>query len=339
MKPNKILVIQIKQLGDVLVCTPAVRAIKKQYPEAEIHFLTQNPANQMLAHNPYIHKLWKYPKDSPVKETFKLAMELRRENFDWVIDYFNKPVSATITWLTGAKVRLGYNKKGRRWAYTHPTTPKAQTLYSADERTALLAPLGITSEDLTLDFPITEADRTEAKRLLKQLGHNPSKPLITLSPVSRRAFRTWSPERFAQAANQIIKESGGQLLFLWGPGEESFIEPIRPLLDQPDLGDYAPPSLAVMAGIFEQASLHFGNDNGPMHIAVSARCLSVTVIGQSVIGNWVPTGNPRHQGVEYDPGCKLDCTWPSCQVECMDVDPKAVAKKALEMLDADRQKT
>jgi len=333
MDPKKILVIQIKQLGDVLVCTPAVRALKLKHPDAEIHFLTQSPANQLLANNPGISKIWKFPKGSPVKETLALAFELRKERFDWVIDFFNKPVSATLSWLTGAKLRLGYNKRGRSWAYTHPVDPKPNTIYSADERTSLLAPLGVSSDDLSLDFPITDQDRIEAKTILENLNYDPTKPLITLSPVSRRAFRTWPAERFAAAANQIIGATDGQLLLVWGPGEESFIEPIRPLLNRPDLGDYAPPSLAGMAAIFEQATLHFGNDNGPMHIAVSADCLSLTIIGQSVIGNWVPANNRQHQGIEFDPGCKLSCSWPKCDLECLDVTPEAVALRAIQMIE------
>ena len=332
MNLEKILVIQIKQLGDVLMCTPAIRSLKQKYPQCVIHVLTQSPSHQIFAQNQHVDKVLLFPPGNPMLATMQLAYALYKEHYDGVIDFYNKPISAVLTWLSRSPLRLGYNRKGRSWAYTEKVSPKPNSLYSADERIALLAPLKISSIDLSLDFPVVKTDRQAAKRILSQLGYDPSRPLITLSPVSRRAYRIWPPEKFAQAANRILAHTHGQLLLLWGPGEKRFIEPLRRHLTHADMGDYEPPTLAEMVAIFELTDFHFGNDNGPMHMAISAHCPTLTIIGQSQLNNWVPPQSDRHFGVEHDPGCKQNCTWPQCKVECLDVSVDQVVSKALDIL-------
>ena len=76
-------------------------------------------------------------------------------------------------------------------------------------------------------------------------------------------------------------------------------------------------AVAETVALLEQVDLHFGNDNGPMHFAIAAQKKTVAVFGRPWIANWSPPSNDRHLAIEYDPGCKSDCFYPKCGLECI----------------------
>ena len=332
MNPKKILLVQLKQLGDVLMCTPAIQALQAKFPEARIHFLTQTPSHQLLVHNPGVHKIHFFPKKNQFGPLWDLVKELRAERFDWVVDFYNKPGIALLTWLTGAPVRVGYKKCDLSFLYSHPVTPQPVSPYSADERYSLLAPLGIPFARYNLRFLPGEQDRQQAREILAKLGRDPNRPLVTLSPVSRQEYKRWDNRSFGWVANRLIEQTKGQLLFLWGPGEKQYIEEVRAALHHPDLGDYRDISLGETVALFELADFHLGNDNGPMHFAIAAGCPSLAVFGKPLLENWMPPDQPYHQGIELDPGCKRSCHYPDCKFECLMAPKEAVLDKALAVI-------
>ncbi|OGG98941.1 MAG: hypothetical protein A2600_06130 [Candidatus Lambdaproteobacteria bacterium RIFOXYD1_FULL_56_27] len=333
MNPKKILLVQLKQLGDVLMCTPAIQALQDRFPEAEIHFLTQRPSDQLLAHNPLVRKVHFFPKGKQIRPFLDLKKASQAERFDLVVDFYNKPASAFLSWITGAPIRVGYKKGLRQFFYTHPVTPHSASPYSADERLALLAPLGIPFARYNLRFLPSDQDRRQAKEILEQLDRAPNRPLITLSPVSRQPYKRWDNGSFGWVANKLVEQTQGQVLFVWGPGEKPYVEEVRAALAQPDLGDYRDISLGETVALFELADFHLGNDNGPMHFAIAADCPSLAVFGKPLLENWLPPGSPHHQGVEFDPGCKRNCRYPNCGSECLGADKEAVLAKALEVIE------
>ncbi|MDT8446144.1 MAG: glycosyltransferase family 9 protein [bacterium] len=330
--PKDILLIQLKQLGDVLMCTPTFAALTAQYPEARLHLLTMAPADQLVAANPNIYKTWLFPKKARASAVLHLITQLREQRFELAVDFYNKPISAALSWLSGAKMRIGYNRQGRRWFYTHPVQPQPTSPYSAAERLALLEPLGIQAANPQLALPISPEDQAGARRILDSLDWDPHRPLITLSPVSRQPYKVWPAERFAQVANALVQDQKAQLLFLWGPGEAHFVEAVRSQLSQADLGDYPVPSLSETVGLLRLADFHLGNDNGPMHFAIATGCPSLAVFGRPLAENWMPPGSPRHRYVEWDPGCKRSCHYPKCQLECLQAPAELVLKGCRELL-------
>lgn len=310
---ENILLIQLRRIGDVLMTTPAVRALRQQYPHAKITFLTEAPAHQVLEHNPYLSEVWRIAAKSSFWQKLKLLWQIRKKNFDLVIDFFGNPRSAQITWISGAKKRLGFAFRGRKWAYSEAVVLSGAEQYAALHKLELLAPLGISSESLTLDFFIHESDREYARQLLLTMGVGPQDFLVTLSPVSRQPYKVWPTERFAQVADWLIRQYQAKILFIYGPGEEHFVYQVRVAMTQTALPNYPPPSLAQTKAIFELAQLHLGNDNGPCHFAIAAQIPTVAVFGKPKSINWTPPGQTRHKVVEYDPGCKNACTYPQCQ--------------------------
>ncbi|MDX2471146.1 MAG: glycosyltransferase family 9 protein [SAR324 cluster bacterium] len=329
---NKILLIQLKQIGDCLMTTPAIRAIKLAYPESEIHFLTQTPSNQLFEHNPYVSKVHCFPKTSKLSDVIPAVMALRSEKYDLTIDFEVLPKTAVLSWLTGAKKRVGFNYRGRRLFYTHPFDAKPIGFYAAEKKLALLEAIGITATDSQIEFPIGPEEQQYAKDLFKELKVDPTRPIVTFSPVSRKAVKVWSLENFAWIADKLIAEKNIQVLLLWGPGEEHFIKDMRSYMDQEDLGDYEIPTIAETEAILLSVDLHVGNDNGLKHLAVAAHTPTVCIFGQARKANWTPP-HGDHTALEFDPGCKWSCSFPDCELECLNVKKEDVWAELIKKVD------
>ncbi len=315
--PDKILFIQLKQIGDVLMTTPAIRALSENMSNAEIHYLTQTPSDQIFQYNPYITKVIRFPHKPGVREGVQLIRSLRKERYSVIVDFLGLPKTALIGWLSGAARRIGFKLRGRSLFYTHAVETPPGLSYSALQKSNLLSVLNIESRNTKLDFFIGEQERQKAKSILDTLAINNHRPLVSISPVSRREYKIWPAEFFAEIADYMAEKYSAEILFLWGPGEYHFVKKVKELMRRSSLPKYDVPTIAETVALLEQVDLHVGNDNGPMHFAVAAGTRTIAVFGKPFLKNWTPPANPRHLAIEFDPGCKSECTFPECKLECL----------------------
>ena len=313
----KFLLIQLRRIGDVLMTTPSIRLLRESFPEAELTFMTEAPADQLLRNNPFLDEILLYRKAQTISELISFIRKLRERQFDCVIDFFGNPRSALTTRFSAAPIRIGFGFRGRSWAYTHPVKISTELTYSAQDKAQLLEELGIYANDFGLNFFAEEEDKEYAARLFGQLGIKDSDFVVTLSPVSRQPYKVWPAERFAVIADWLVQKHQAKILFLFGPGEEHFIDAVREAMKQKALPDYDIPSLTETLAILNKVDLHFGNDNGPRHFAVAGGTPTLAVFGRPWAVNWTPPEDAQHCALEYDPGCKKKCTYPECKLECL----------------------
>ena len=165
--------------------TPSIRLLRKSFPEAEVSFLTEAPADQVLRNSPFLDKIYLYPEVNTIKESISFVQNLREQQFDCVIDFFGNPRSALMTFFSGAPLRIGFDFRGRRWAYTNRVKISTHLTYAAQDKTQLLAELGIFTNDFRLDFFSDNKDEEFADRLFGSLGVFDSDFVVSLSPVSQ----------------------------------------------------------------------------------------------------------------------------------------------------------
>src|SRR5579863_6831283 len=123
MTPQRILLTQLRRIGDTLMTTPAVRQVRLAFPDAHIAFLTEPPSDQIYRHSPHVDEVLTVPAHAGLCARLSTMLKLRRRRFDLVVDFFSNPSSAQYTWATGAPRRLGFGFRGRRWAYTETVPP------------------------------------------------------------------------------------------------------------------------------------------------------------------------------------------------------------------------
>lgn len=334
-KPQKILLIQLRRLGDVLMTTPAIRQLRQALPEAELVFLTETPSDQLLQCNPHLQQVWTLSPKARISQTLSFVQKLRAHRFDCVIDFFGNPRSALLSWLSGAPQRIGFAFRGRTWAYSTSLPLKTEEGdYAAMHKLLLLKGLGIASQpDYWPEFPVADSAREFARDLLQRLGVKSDERVVSLSPVSRQPYKRWSTEQFARLADWLIECYQVRLLFIYGPGEQGFVDEVRQAMRQEALPNYDPPTLSETRALFEQVVLHVGNDNGPAHFAIAAGTPTVAIFGRPLAVNWTPPNQTRHLSVEFDPGCKSTCHYPQCGLECLGVSLEQVQEAIQQQLD------
>jgi len=331
----KFLLIQLRRIGDVLMTTPSIRLLRESFPEAHLTFLTESPSDQVLRENPYLDEILLFRKGETLWKTQSFFRMVRQKRFDAVIDFFGNPRSAFMTRFSGAPMRIGFSFRGRSWAYTHPVKIFEKVTYAAEDKSQLLRPLGISAKDFELDFFTGKKDKNYATNLFEKLGVLETDFVVSLSPVSRQPYKVWSSEKFAQVADWLVERYNAKILFLFGPGEEHFIDSVRREMVQPALPEYDIPTLSETLAILNKVDLHLGNDNGPKHFAVAGGTPTLTIFGRPWAANWTPPRQTKHRSLEFDPGCKNECIYPKCNLECLNgVMVEAVQNELEDMIKA-----
>jgi len=289
----RVLFIQLKQLGDVLMSTPSIRALKKARPGAVIHFLANKNCARAVEAHPLLEEVIRYDALSfPA-----LIRLLRRRRYDAVIDMMGTPKTAFIAFLTGAKTRVGFKKRGRHFFYTHAVELSREPVYSALEKGGLLMPLGIPVQDYAMEFHTTPEDQEEARALIRQLSLKAKGRLIAFSPVSRRDYKMWPLSHYAKACDRLFEKHKVTFLPLFGPGEEKTVAKVIALSKHPGafIFPYKSPSFRALKTLVRECVMYFGNDNGIRHIAISAGLPTAAIFGRPDPAFWTPPSDARHR--------------------------------------------
>ncbi|MCX5786360.1 MAG: glycosyltransferase family 9 protein [Elusimicrobia bacterium] len=292
--PKKILLIQLRQIGDVLLTTPAAQVLKDNFPEAKLDFLTQAPCHEALSGNPFIDEVLVYRKESPVK----WMLEVRKRKYDLVIDFMSNPRSALICFTSGAPLRAGPAYTSSAWAYSlkltkspldHPYNP----FFKIDS----LRHLGL--KNIFYPYPkiyIPETEKEAAEVSLKKAGFGGAGTLIGMAPASRRITRQWPREHYAALAALAAARLKAEVVIFWGPGEEELAHRIAAAAGSP-LVKPAPrtPTLMSLAAMLSKTAVLVSNCNGVKHIAQAAGVPTLGIYGSSRPESWTPPNDPIHR--------------------------------------------
>ena len=221
--PKKILIIQLRRIGDVILTLPVINALRKNFPDAKIDFLTERPQDQFVRLSPQLDETLVYDKRHP----FVWIKNLRKRGYDCVLDFHSNGRTLVLTALSGAKWKVGFcGPLTRALAYNLRVEPKAGS-YIVDKKLGMLGALGLNVERWNWDLKLPQESMDWADQFLKEAGvAGPPFKLAGIAPCSRRETRRWLPERWVQVLAGIVKRSHSAL-FLWGPGEQVEIENLR----------------------------------------------------------------------------------------------------------------
>jgi len=331
---KKILIMQYKPFGDVLLNTGYLPALRAKFPNAQIDFLVQKPYKTLLEHNPNLDNL--VIMDRINMHTFKYAISrfymikrIRKEKYDVIIDQARGPGASQMTFFSGAKFRLGWLKtkklswlKGYNWVYNFKTIMNNE-IYSARTKFEMLRPLGIEEVPHNTFYHILPESKAKAKAWLTDadlLG----KKIVVFSPVTPVHPRQWKFEYFARTADILIDKFGLTVVLLWGPREKEKIEGMASLMTNKPF--IAPATTFNEAGaLLQHASVYIGNNGGVHHLAVAVKTPTLTVFGPTTDPlKWTAWDQPIHSFVRnYDRKEYIDGTF--------GVTPEMVCEKFVEL--------
>jgi ADP-heptose:LPS heptosyltransferase len=306
----KILLIRLRLIGDVVFTTPAVRAIRRAYPDASITYLVEEHAAPVVQGNPHLDEVLVIPRRRGwrrIVQDLTLAQQLRHRHFDIVVDFHGGPRSSWLTWASGANIRLGYEVAGRSWMYTTAVArPRAlRPRHSVENQWDLLphlTPRLASPPDPDLDsVEMAEVPAVSARvaQRLQAAGVAPGDRLIVIHVSAGNPFRRWPQASFVDLAVRLAAigpdpvPSGvvplgtadpvRRIILTSGPSE---VDAARQIGDEArrQLGvrgadvvlsglDF---NLSELRSLMARASLFIGGDSGPLHVAATT---DVPIVG------------------------------------------------------------
>ncbi|MFC1725650.1 glycosyltransferase family 9 protein [candidate division KSB1 bacterium] len=328
----RILVMQYRPIGDVLLSTPLIKILKKEYPNSYLAFLSGKLASQVLINNPHLDKILIFPKsDKDIIGGFLYFLKLRKYKFDLTVDLLGSPSTAWASLFSGAKYRIGYDLRGRRYAYNLKTSNITEDRYSSLKKLVLLKRIGIYTEIEKPEIFLTDEEVEKAEKLLSGLKVTKKDFTISISPVSKRQARRWTKMGYAELCDILISEYGAKVVFHWGPGELEYVNEISGLMkNKPVI--LPPTSVREMASIISLSDLMITNCNGHKHIAVALNIPTITVFGPTNPKVWNPSDLNRHPFVQSETEC-IGCDKQECEHKrCMeDVKAEKILEKVKEL--------
>lgn len=321
---KRILVIQIKQIGDCILTEPVFSALKNAFPGCRTCFVVGSHFSPLFQGNPFIDEVISYDFKKPLKAIFEIAAK----KFDIIFDFLGNPRSRLLTFFARAPVKIGFKKTGSSFFYGIEI-PRADGIeYTVKTKFRFLSALGIKGDEEIPKIYLKQAEKDKFAVFRRNFS---SKFLIAVSPVSRRSARRWEKEYFAQLSDGLLERCPATVVFLWGPGEEEYIEEIISMTKKKPV--VAPSTnLRDLAALLSNCDLLITNCNGMRHISVAVGTPTLTIHGPTHWQSWQPPGE-RHRVVFADVPC-LFCGKRKCEdMRCMkQLKPVTVEKAAVEML-------
>ena len=311
MTPRNILAIKLRYLGDVLLATPTLHALKAAYPMARLSVLVNRGTDAILRANPDVDEIIPLDRGSILQQT-RFAWEIRRRGFDTVVDLTDGDRAAFLSRISGAPVRIGFNAE-ERWTgrcYTTVVRPDAEA-HRIERDLAALVPLGAVSRDGVPRLRLTPEDEAKVEQLAGQLGLARDRSWVVIQPGARYWFKAWPPERFAELADRLNDRFGSQILVAGSPDEEPLTQSVVRQANSRPVAIAGRSDVRTLAALLKRSALFVGNDTGAMHIAAAMGTPVVGLFGPSNPREWGPRGGPAeviYKGLD----CRI-CFHPTCQ--------------------------
>jgi ADP-heptose:LPS heptosyltransferase len=308
-RTEKILALQFKYLGDAVFITPALRALKAFYPATELHVLVASEAAPLLENLPWLARVWPLPRtrgQARFRDSWPLIRALRRENFDRAVDFGGNDRGAILSFLSGAKTRLGAvdrKKLLHKLCYTQIVLTGAASPMWVRRHLELLAAWQIPPpKSLHLEIAADPELAVEAARIL------PDEMIIchlgTSQPKKEWPLHRWQEfYRLAHAASLKLVFSSGT-----NERERSLLAELKKM--EPEVNALPPlPDLKLFLAVLSRARAVIAGDTGPLHFAAG---LGVPVVGLFATGDSLRRAAPIYEPRQIVRGgeCFCDATCP-----------------------------
>ena len=360
-EPRKILVVQPSWVGDAVMATPTLRALRELYPAAHISYLMRRYVKPVYSGMPWADQLITYRTGKTKAKAgkgqfFELAARLRAAEFDLAVLLPNSFKTALVCKMAGIKRVVGYERDGRGFLLTDkllPVKDRGKFVPSPIVKyyLGLAHYLGSDHRDLRLQLFVTDSERRDARDVLSRSGLDPDlerpgaagqSPLIVLNPgAAFGAAKCWKAEYFAELADRFIDDLGATVLLSAAPKERAIVETIkRHMRHAPvDLSNRGM-DLGSLKEIVRRCDLMVTNDTGPRHIAAAFDVPVVTIFGPTH-PEWTEIYYAKERQVAVKVFCG-PCQKKTCPLDhrCMTrVTPGMVYERSIELLAPARGQT
>jgi len=315
---KRILLVRTDRIGDVLLSTPVIKALRDAYPCAYIAMMVRPYARDIIEGNPYLDEVIIYDKDIRHKSwlsSIKFILYLRKKKFDLAIVLHPTNRAHLISFFTGIPRRIGYDRKlgfllTDRIPHTKQLGQKHELEYSLD----LVRYLDIHPQDKNPFMPIKSDSERWVDELFKQERIDKSDRLLAIHPGASCLSKIWPLERFSEVADRLIENYGFKVLLIAGPKDMTKANIVVKNMHHQAINLAGKLSVSQLASVLKKCQLFISNDSGPVHIASSVGTPVVSIFGRNQEGlspvRWGPVGK-RDRILHKEVGC-VECLAHNC---------------------------
>jgi heptosyltransferase-2 len=294
----KIAVFLPNWIGDVVMATPALRALRAHFADDEIVYVGRSGPLVILAGSTWANqtiidtsgqKGQNGKKTSNLAGFTRLALHLRRRHFDLGVLLPNSFRTALLGYLGGIDRLAGYARDGRSCLLDVKLQPRQDSMGfvpipAIDYYNALAGALGVEANSRQMELPVVEADEQAADQLLSETDIDRSRPIVMLNPGA--AFGTsklWLSDRYAELADELIQRRGVQIIINAAPSEKAIANAVAAAMKNKPAINFAQRhnSLGLLKSLLRRCSLLVTNDTGARHIAAAVGAAVVTIFGST----------------------------------------------------------
>ncbi len=307
---TRILLIKLSALGDVVQTIPVLNKLRRRYPAAQLDWLVSPAFAELLAHNPAIDNVIAFPRDqwsapwrpAPYVSSARLAARLKRTAYDLVLDLQGQFRSAAFAKLSGAPVRIGFDRpRAEMWqasprrfpeetrrhawqgaregswlAYTDHIAVPSIDVHAVDRYLSVGAMLGLDDGAADFSFPIPRPASARVDALLDDYQIAKAK-LVVMAPGTIWETKEWRPDGFADVARHFLRD--GFAVTLIGADRERAVCDAVAAAAPGSVNLAGETTLSELAALLARAAICVSNDSGPMHLAVALNRPVVCVFG------------------------------------------------------------
>jgi lipopolysaccharide heptosyltransferase II len=291
--PCRILVVKPGMLGDVLLTTPVLAALRARFPRATIHYAVGQYARPAITGHPAVSALVDVGGGAGRgrRSLLSLLYQMRTGHYDICLILDRSPLLASLPLLAGIPIRAGIDSAGRGFAL-NVRVPWDESLHEADLYLQVAGALGCPTNGYHLSFAPGDAAERQVDALWAAHGLQP--PVVALAPGGGSnpgmdlPEKRWPPASFAALGDRLHTELHATIVLLGGPGDRDLCATVRAAMQAPavDLGGPAP--FAERGALLRRCALYVGNDSGPTHLAVAVGCPVVAIFGPTDPGLYGP---------------------------------------------------
>ena len=302
----RVLVIRLRSIGDTVLSTPSLFALKRFLPQACVDILLEDWVAPVLDGFPHVDNVITLERKSTSARA-RVARQLRANNYDVVYNLHGGTTATLLTRATGAKHRVGY--QAYQYARLHNHLSPASSLlwgrdktHSVEQQLALLGWTGVPVTDrpptqlaVTPEAAATIAARLAGARLL-------AAPFAVIHPAAAAATKQWAAEKFGRVAEDI-RNRGLAVVAITTPNEKPIIDEMNKSTTAP-VETFTDLSLPEITALLARARVLIGNDSGIAHIAAAVETPSVVIFGSSNRAHWRPWANAAAEVVFEEMECQ-----------------------------------
>jgi ADP-heptose:LPS heptosyltransferase len=295
----RILLLQLKRIGDLILTTPAIRCLREQFPQARLVLIADSSCAGLLD-SIAVDERWAYSKGAGLRGLLGLGpngwvrRDLLASGADWILDFTGTDRSAYLATFSSSRRKVTFQqfkkKPFRKYLYTDFVHSSVSQRHTADHYTDLLAPLGVHRENVPLDLRLTAEDFSRARKLLADGGAPDT--YVVIHAGTARSEKYWLPERWAEVIN-FVQEEFCLVSVLTGsqePKEQEHLSKLKSFLHRPCIDLSGKTDLRGLAAIIKGAKLLCGVDTAAVHLADAMNTASIVLFGPTNPYHW----RPRH---------------------------------------------